>query len=114
MDNSNTPTDMRFLRSVRSSDARRGATVLSVLRVTALCLAQPVAAQFPATTSPGTSPFAYDVRTPPAWRDSLIRRADGVEEYAISFASPLGGRVTGKMIRLECSGRHFASAVAYA
>ena len=91
---------MRFPRSVRSSDFSRSATVLAVLyAVVRLSLPAPVVAQSPARTSPSASPFAYDVRTPPAWRDSLIRSADGVEEYAISFASPLGGRVTGKMFR---------------
>lgn len=46
-----------------------------------------------------SSPFAYDASIAPSWRDSLIRSVDGVEEYAISYVSPLGGRVTGKMFR---------------
>lgn len=87
---SRTDTDMRFPSSIR----------FSVLHAAVwLSLAATVAAQSPAPASRGASPFAYDDRTPAAWRDSLIRRADGVEEYAISFASPRGGRVTGKMFR---------------
>lgn len=90
---------MRFSRSFRWSDTCRDATALTLLPVVALCLAQSVAAQSHASTSPAASPFAYDARTRAEWRDSLIRSADGVDEYVISFASPRGGRVTGKMFR---------------
>lgn len=74
-----------------------GATALLVFRVAPLVapLATPLVAPSPADPSP----FAYDARIAPAWRDSLVRSADGVEEHVISFASPRGGRVTGKMFR---------------
>ncbi len=72
---------------------------LSAVHCSATALVLLHAAPLRAPSSADTSPFAYDVRTAPEWRDSLIRRIDGVEEHAISFASPRGGRVTGKMFR---------------
>lgn len=84
----------------RLSDAVCCATVLLVLHA-AVWLSAPatVAAQSIVSVVPSASPFAYDAHTSAEWRDSLVRSADGVEEYAISFASPRGGRVTGKMFK---------------
>ena len=41
------------------------------------------------------SPFAYDRTAPLDARDEVTGSTDGIEEHAISFASPKGGRATG-------------------
>jgi poly(3-hydroxybutyrate) depolymerase len=91
---------MRFAAALQHARALPRVTARLVFRA-ALLLGLPsaVGAQSMARASSTASPFAYDARTPAEWRESLVRSADGVEEYVISFASPLGGRVTGKMFR---------------
>jgi poly(3-hydroxybutyrate) depolymerase len=56
-----------------------------------LALSVPPAAARPAT------PFDYDVRAPLHLESTLVRRDEGVDVHAISFDSPRGGRVTGKL-----------------
>jgi predicted esterase len=43
------------------------------------------------------TPFDYDSRAPLRLESTLVRRADGIDVHAISFDSPRGGRVTGKL-----------------
>ena len=44
-----------------------------------------------------STPFDYDSRAPLRLESTLVRRDDGVDVHAISFDSPRGGRVTGKL-----------------
>ncbi|WP_110172483.1 alpha/beta hydrolase [Luteitalea pratensis] len=43
------------------------------------------------------APFDYDSRTPLRLESTLVRREGTIEVHAISFDSPRGGRVTGKL-----------------
>jgi dienelactone hydrolase len=63
--------------------------VAPLLRVTAAC------AQTPSRDSLPLHVFAYDRAAPLAVRDSLRGTDGGVRVYAVSFASPRGGRATG-------------------
>ncbi len=91
---------MRLKDGYRDTNVVLLAKALSVLHAALwLSLPAPIDAQSVSPAPASTSPFAYDARTPAEWRDSLVRSSEGVDEYVISFASPLGGRVTGKMFR---------------
>src|SRR5690349_2284547 len=50
----------------------------------------------PAVAQPAT-PFDYDSRAPLRLESTLLRRDQDVDVHAISFDSPRGGRVTGKL-----------------
>ena len=72
------------------------AAALLLLAAAAAAAATPLRAQAGDAALP-LHLFAYDRAAPLELRDSLIGSEDGVAIHAVSFASPKGGRVTGRL-----------------
>jgi dienelactone hydrolase len=53
-----------------------------------------------------TALFRYDATFPLDVRDSIVEEADGVVIHALTYASPVSGRVTAYLVRPATAGRH--------